>query len=173
VEQPHEGIVPPAAGWDDYAEMEGSVVSRGLGWRLRRIGLLVGMSLASVNIWTGSPLMALWVGSRVQASSGPPSLGAIGVLAVVMGAISLGLIQLLGLMQAAYDRLTGRRRAVRRTLPWMRSMRGERPHEQPEGVRPSPSELMLIVCVVIAVIAFEVWFFFFSSSPIDQRSGRD
>jgi hypothetical protein len=27
--------------------------------------------------------------------------------------------------------------------------------------------------VVIAVIAFEVWFFFFSGSPIDQRSGRD
>jgi hypothetical protein len=76
-------------------------------------------------------------------------------------------------MQAAYDRLTGRRRSVRRTLPWMRSMRGERPHEQPEGVRPSQAELMLIVCVVIAVIAFEVWFFFFSGSPIDQRSGRD
>jgi hypothetical protein len=32
---------------------------------------------------------------------------------------------------------------------------------------------MLIVCVVIAVVAFEVWFFFFSTSPIDQRSGRD
>ena len=146
----------------------------GIGWRLRKLGLLVGMALATVNIWTGSPLMALWVGSRVQSSgSGGASLGAIGVVAVVLAAISLGLIQVLGVMQAAYDRLTGRRRAVRRTLPWMRSMRGERPHEQPEGVRPSPAELMLIVCVVIAVIAFEVWFFFYSGSPIDQRSGRD
>jgi hypothetical protein len=129
------------------------------------------MALASVNIWTGSPLMALWVGSRVQ-SSGTTSMGSIAIVALTLGALSLVLIQALGLMQTAYDRLTGRRRAVRRTLPWMRSMRGERPHEQPAGVRPSPAELMLIVCVVVAVAAFEVWFFFFSGSPIDQRSGR-
>jgi hypothetical protein len=153
--------------------MEGHAARRGLGWRARKLGLLIGMALASVNIWTGSPLMALWVGSRVQGSSGTASLGAIGLIAVMLAGISLVLIQLLGLMQAAYDQLTGRRRSVRRTLPWMRSMRGERPHEQPEGVRPSQAELMLIVCVVIAVIAFEVWFFFFSGSPIDQRSGRD
>jgi hypothetical protein len=31
---------------------------------------------------------------------------------------------------------------------------------------------MLVVWVVVAVAAFEVWFFFFSGSPIDQRSGR-
>jgi hypothetical protein len=144
----------------------------GIRWRLRKVGLLVGMALTSVNIWTGSPLMALWIGSRVQ-TTGTTSLGAIGVVAVALAAISLGLIQVLGIMQAAYDRLTGHRRAVRRTLPWMRSMRGERPHEQPEGVRPSATELMLIVCVVIAVIAFEIWFFFYSGSPIDSRSGRN
>jgi hypothetical protein len=136
------------------------------------VGLLVGMALASVNIWTGSPLMALWVGSRVQ-SSGTTSMGAIGIVAVTLAALSLVLIKLLGVLQAAYDGLTGHRRSVRRTLPWMRSMRGERPHEQPEGVRPSAAELMLIACVVVAVVAFEVWFFFFSSSPIDQRSGRE
>ena len=142
-----------------------------MGWRLRKVGLLVGMALASVNIWTGSPLMALWVGSRVQ-KSGTTSMGAIAIVALTLGAISLVLIQTLGVLQTAYDRLTGRRRQVRRTLPWMRSMRGERPHEQPEGVRPSPAELMLIVCVVAAVTLFEIWFFFFSGSPIDQRSGR-
>jgi hypothetical protein len=26
---------------------------------------------------------------------------------------------------------------------------------------------------VIVVVLFEVWFFFFSPSPIDQRNGRD
>jgi hypothetical protein len=138
---------------------------------VRKVGLLAGMAVASVNIWTGSPLMAVWVGSRVQ-TSGTTSMGAIAIVALTLAVLSLVLIQLIGLMQTAYDHLTGRRRAVRRTLPWMRSMRGERPHEQPEGVRPSPAELMLIVCVVVAVAAFEVWFFFFSGSPIDQRSGR-
>src|SRR3954451_19732822 len=145
----------------------------GIRWRLRKVGLLIGMALASVNIWTGSPLIAVWVGSRVQSSGSTVSMGSIAVVALVLGGLSLALIQLLGVMQSAYDGLTGRRRAVRRTLPWMRSMRGERPHEQPEGVRASPAELMLMLCVVVAVIAFEIWFFFYSGSPIDQRSGRD
>jgi hypothetical protein len=26
--------------------------------------------------------------------------------------------------------------------------------------------------VLLAYVVFEIWFFFFSSSPIDQRSGR-
>jgi hypothetical protein len=29
-----------------------------------------------------------------------------------------------------------------------------------------------VILVVLAFVAFEIWFFFFSSSPIDQRSGR-
>ncbi len=141
--------------------------------RVRRLGLLSAMAVTTVNIWTGSPLMALWVGSRVQGGTGTTSMGAVAAVAVTMAALSLLLIRLLGTLQVAYDRLTGSRRAVRRHVPWLRSMRGERPHEQPEGVRPSPLEWMMIVSVVIVVIAFEVWFFFFSGSPIDQRSGRD
>jgi hypothetical protein len=42
------------------------------------------------------------------------------------------------------------------------------------GQRPSLTTLerILVVVVATAAIAFEVWFFFFSTSPIDQRSGR-
>ena len=140
---------------------------------LKRVGLLSGMALTTVNIWTGSPLMALWIGSRVVSGSGQATLGAIAVVAIVIAALSLLLIRVLGALQEAYDELTGTRRSIRRHTPWLRSSRGERPHEQPEGVRPSPVELMLIVSVVIVVTAFEIWFFFYSGSPIDQRSGRD
>ncbi|MGI8920759.1 MAG: hypothetical protein ACR2HD_03660 [Solirubrobacteraceae bacterium] len=35
---------------------------------LKRVGVVSLMTLASVNVWTGSPLMALWVGSKVQGS---------------------------------------------------------------------------------------------------------
>ena len=140
---------------------------------VKRVGLLSAMALTTVNIWTGSPLMALWLGSRVVSGDNQATMGAIAVVAVVMVALSLLLIRLLGAEQAAYDRLTGQRRSVRRHTPWLRSSRGERPHEQPEGVRPSPVELMLIASVVIVVTAFEIWFFFYSGSPIDQRSGRD
>jgi hypothetical protein len=108
----------------------------------------------------------------VQGGEGTTSMGAIALVAAVLGGLSLLLIRLLGSLQSAYDRVTGHRRSIRRHVPWLRSTRGERPHEQPEGVRPSALEWMLIASVVMVVVAFEVWFFFFSGSPIDQRSGR-
>ena len=51
-------------------------------------------------------------------------------------------------------------------------MRGERPHEHKGGRELSPLDVVLIVTVVVAVVMFEIWFFFFSGSPIDSRSGR-
>ena len=143
----------------------------GLWVRAKRVGLVCAMSLSTINIWTGGPLFALWVGSRVQ-SGGPPSMAAVGVVAVVLGAVSVGLVRLLAILDAAYDRLTGRGSQVRRHVPWLRSMRGERPHEYRRARDLSPLEVILIVSVVVAVVAFEIWFFFFSGSPIDQRSGR-
>jgi len=145
----------------------------GLRLRVKRVALVCAMSLTTINIWTGGPLLALWAGSRVQ-SGGPPSMAAVGVVAVVLGAVSYGLVRLLALFDSIYDRLTGRGSQVSRHVPWLRSMRGERPHDDKRRARDlSPLEWILIVSVVVAVIAFEVWFFFFSGSPIDQRSGRD
>ena len=145
----------------------------GVRLRVKRVALVCAMSLTTINIWTGGPLLALWAGSRVQ-SGGPPSMAAVGVVAVVLGAVSYGLVRLLALFDLIYDRLTGRGSQVSRHVPWLRSMRGERPHDDKRRARDlSPLEWILIVSVVVAVIAFEVWFFFFSGSPIDQRSGRD
>ena len=35
-------------------------------------------TLVSVNLWTGGPLLALWVGSRIQAAVGQLSMAAVG-----------------------------------------------------------------------------------------------
>jgi hypothetical protein len=51
-------------------------------------------------------------------------------------------------------------------------MRGERPHPQHHVRELAPLEVVLVVSVVVVVVLFEVWFFFYSPSPIDQRSGR-
>jgi hypothetical protein len=142
--------------------------------RFKRAGLLAAMSVTSLNVWTGSPLAALWVGSRVQ-GSGAPSMGAIAVVAVTIAAISGGLAVVLGHLDAAYGKVTGRPPRGRQSAPWLRSMRAERPEWQRErdpSHRWTALEKILVVCVVAAVVAFEIWFFFYSSSPIDQRSGR-
>src|SRR4051794_662343 len=140
--------------------------------RLKRAALVASMTIVTANVWTGGPLLALWIGSRVQ-GAGPPTMAAIGVVAVSLGIISYLLVKLLALIDATYSRVSGRPSSVQRHVPWLRSMRGERPHVQKHARELSPLEIILIVTVVVAVLAFEVWFFFFSSSPIDQRSGRD
>ena len=141
------------------------------GPRLRRLALVSLMAVATVNIWTGGPLLALWIGSRVQ-GQGPPSMTAVAVAAVSLGVVSYVLVRLLARLDGAYGRLTGRHSTVSRHVPWLRSMRGERPHPQHHVRELSPMEVVLVVSVVVVVALFEVWFFFYSPSPIDQHSGR-
>src|SRR4051794_25062745 len=97
--------------------------------RLRRIGWVALMAVLTANIWTGGPLLALWIGSRVQ-GSGAPSMGAIAVTAIALGVISFLLIRLLAIVDVRYGEAAGRTSTVQRHVPWLRSMRGERPHEQ-------------------------------------------
>jgi hypothetical protein len=140
--------------------------------RLERVVLVAGMAVSSVSIWTLAPLLGLWVGSRVAPSSGVSMLAIAAVVATIGLACWL-LVRALAWMGATYDGLTGRGATVRRHTPWLRSMRGEREHGQPGAdARLTPLEYVLVAGVLVAWLAFEAWFFFFSSSPIDQRSGR-
>ena len=139
--------------------------------RLERIGLLTLMALLTINIYTGGPLFAVWVGSRVQ-GTGPPSMAAIFAIVGTLGLVCGGLVWLMSRVGSRYDALSGKGRSVKRTVPWLRSMRGERPHPQRHARELSPLEIVLVVSVVLVVALFEVWFFFYSPSPIDQRSGR-
>src|SRR5690242_2295957 len=129
------------------------------------------MAVVSVNVWTGAPLAALWIGSRVQ-GSGPPTMGAVFLVVISLAALVLTLVRVLSWLGTRYDELTGNRRGVRQHVPWLRSMRGERARYAGDEVRLTALERVLVIVVVIAVLAFEIWFFFFSASPIDQRSGR-
>jgi len=141
--------------------------------RTKRVLLVGSMVLVTANIWTGSPLLALWIGSRVQPSSGP-SMTAVGLVAVTLAVFSYALVKLLAWLDAVYGRTTGTRSTVSRHVPWLRSMRGERPHDDAgEGPRLAPLDYILVGGVVICFLLFEFWFFFLSGSPIDQRSGRD
>jgi hypothetical protein len=73
---------------------------------------------------------------------------------------------LLARLTAAYDELSGRPHAARRTSPWLRSMRGEREEvaRRREGI--SGVERVVVISVVAAALAFEAWFFFFAGSPL-------
>ena len=134
--------------------------------RLKRGALIAGMTIVTVNMWTGAPLLALWVGSRVVPPSGLSML-AVAVVTVTLMVACLALVQVLGVLNVAHDRLVGRPPAARRQAPWMKSLSGERKGTRATGV-PALAALdyVLISTVVACVIAFEVWFFFFAGSPI-------
>ena len=99
-------------------------------------------------------------------------MAAVAAAAVSLGIISYALVRLLARLDESYGRLTGTRSSVSRHVPWLRSMRGERPHRQRHVRELAPLEVVLVISVVVVVALFEVWFFFYSPSPIDQRSGR-
>jgi hypothetical protein len=140
--------------------------------RLERVALVAGMAVASISLWTAAPLLGLWVGSRVAPSSGISMAALLAVVATIGFACWL-LVRALGAMSRTYDGLTGRTPTVRRHTPWLRSMSGEREHGQAGAdAHLTPLEYILVGVVLLAYLAFELWFFFLSSSPIDQRSGR-
>ncbi len=135
--------------------------------RLQRVGIVAAMGVVALNIWTGAPLLGLWVGSRVAPDSGISML-AVFVIAVVIGATAWLLLQALGYLQLAYARLGGRP-VMRRQTTWLRPMSGARTGKGAEPPRLTAVDYVVVGVVILAVAAFEIWFFFFAGSSL--RSG--
>jgi hypothetical protein len=119
-------------------------------------------AVLAINLWTGAPLFAIWVGSRVQKGTGLTMSTVLVVMAVLAACVTL-LVLALTRVEAAYKAVTGQA-THRRTSPWLRSMRGERPDA--ESMQLTGFEKGLAAAVVLGVIAFEAWFFLFAGSSI-------
>lgn len=141
--------------------------------RLTGAALVAGMVLAGVNLVLGAPLAGLLVASKLT-GDGTMSMEALLAFCLVTGLVAYLLVAALARLGAAHDHLTHRDvRVVRRHVPWMRPMAGERRTDEAEGQSLlSALDVVLITLVVVVVLAFEVWFAFFSGSPLDTRSGR-
>jgi hypothetical protein len=127
---------------------------------LYRVVLGILSALISINLWTGGPLFALWVGSRVQASIGTLSMAAVGATIGVLIAVTFVLYKILAWLNVRYYAAIGRP-LPRQQAAWLKPMSGERRAVQVR--RPlSAVERIVIVSVVVAVLALEIWFFFFA-----------
>jgi hypothetical protein len=136
---------------------------------LKKIGLVAASALCSVNMWTGAPLLAVWVGSKVQGNLNNLSMTAVFSVVVVLAALVFLLAWALTWINAKYDELAGRPAAARHSSPWLRSMRDEREEDTRRKYGISPVERVVVVSVVAAVLAFEVWFFFFAGSSLPNN----
>lgn len=130
---------------------------RNLAWRIL---LGTATTLVSVNLWTGGPLLALWVGSRIQTAVGSLSMAAVGATVAVLIVESFLLYQLMAWLSVRYNHAIGRE-MKRRQAAWLKPMSGER--RRVEVSQPLTAvERIVVIVVVIAVQAFVIWFFFFS-----------
>ena len=75
---------------------------------LKKIGLVTASALCSINLWTGAPLFAVWVGSKVQGNLNNLSMTALFSVIVVLAATVFLLALALTWLNAKYDDLTGR-----------------------------------------------------------------
>lgn len=148
----------------EYPEDTGDAQAKGRGFALKRTGLAAATAFLAVNLWTGAPLLALWVGSRVVGRS-VLSMEAVFVVVIVLAVLVLAMAFALAWLNSAYEQLTGAPRGERR-LAWMRSMNTQ--EEDPEiiGMRINILDQIVMASVYIAVITLLVWFFFFAGSPL-------
>ena len=133
---------------------------------LKKIGLITASALCAINLWTGAPLFAIWVGSKVQGNLSNISMTALFAVVVVLAASVCALAYLLTLINNRYDDLTGRPAAARQTSPWLRSMRDEREGDVQRKYGIGGIERVVVICAIAGCLAFEVWFFFFAGSSL-------
>jgi hypothetical protein len=135
----------------------------------KKTGLVAASALCSINVWTGAPLFAIWVGSKVQGNLNNISMTALFSVVLVLAVSVFGLGYLLTWLNVKYDEVTGRPPAARRTSPWMRSMRDERVEDVQQKYGISGVERIVVICAVVGCLAFEIWFFFFAGSSLSHQ----
>jgi hypothetical protein len=156
-------VPDPAPSQSSDESSSAALSPRGLS--LKRLGIVVSTALAAVNVWTGAPLLAVWAGSHAEPGRLLSYRGVVTVVAVLaILAFLLGWV--LTWLNAKYDQLTGRPAALARTSPWHRNMLGELDEQVRSRYGISAPEKVVAACVVAAVIAFEIWFFFFAGSSL-------
>jgi hypothetical protein len=131
---------------------------------LKRTALAGATAFITVNIWTGCPLLALWVGSQVVGQR-TLSMAAVGVVIVVLAVSVFVLAVALAWLNNTYDELIGRPRAERRA-PWLRSMRAEAENHISQRVGITALERIVMINVYIAVITLAIWYVFFAGPPL-------
>jgi hypothetical protein len=137
-------------------------VKRGL---IRGTESLTGLAVAIV-VAVGVPLAWVWIASQLAGTKREltPSL-AIFITTGIL--ISYWLALLVG--STLRRRMVGeeQEQARQRRASWNRSFRDEPLNATHRGT--DPIERLFIAVAVLAIIAFEIWFFFFAGSPLPSQ----
>jgi hypothetical protein len=124
---------------------------------LKRATIAAVTALATVNVWTGCPLVALWVGSRAV-GQGELSMAAVVVVLVVLALLEGAMMLLLAWLTSVYDELIGLRRREAE-LTWIRRLCAP---PQALGAQRrlelTSVEGVVVINVYVAVVTLVVWY---------------
>jgi hypothetical protein len=124
---------------------------------LKRAVIALVAALATVNVWTGCPLLALWVGSRAVGVH-DLSMAAVVVVLIVLGILESAMLLLLAWLTNRYDELIGVRREEAE-LTWIRRLCAA--PDAPGARRRlelTSLEGIVVINVYVAVSALAVWY---------------
>lgn len=121
----------------------------------------VAVVVLAVVVGLGVPVMWVWIGSQIQATTAPSW--------TAFAVVHVGMIFTLLLIAGVVSFLADRSRQAHRDRPtWMRGMTEERRVDSISDVH--PLELVIFGAVFIDIIVFFVWFFVFADpgTPVGQ-----
>jgi hypothetical protein len=112
-------------------------------------------ALVTVNVWTGCPLLALWVGSRAV-GTGYLSMAAVVVVLLVLGLLEAAMVLVLAWLTNAYDEMVGLQRPEH-AATWMRRLCAPESAGLNRRLRITTLEGIVVINVYVAVSALVVW----------------
>jgi hypothetical protein len=138
--------------------------SRTLG---RTAGVLTGATglVLALAVALGIPVAWVWIASQLAGTEREitPSL-AILITTGILVSYWVALVSGGWLRSRAIGEET--RRSQARRMSWNRSFRDD---YRPGQTQTDPVERLFVIVAVIALVAFEVWFFFFAGSPLPNQ----
>ncbi len=134
-----------------------------IGLALKRATLAAVTALVTVNVWTGCPVLALWIGS--QAGGGHElSMTAVVVVLLALGLLELAMVLVLARLTFAYDTLIGMPQDEPQAT-WTRRLCAPESAGLGRRLRISSLEGIVVINVYVAVITLIVWYLFFAPHP--------
>jgi len=130
---------------------------------LKRVGMAAATAFVTANIWTGCPLLALWIGSQAVGSK-ELSMGAVFIVVIVLAVLVFAMVLLLTWLNNIYDEISGRERVERRSA-WLRSMRAESERHVSQRVGITALERIVMLNVYVAVISLVLWYVLYAAPP--------
>jgi hypothetical protein len=131
--------------------------------RIKRVLITAATAFLSINLWTGAPLFALWVGSQA-AGEKLLSMTAIGIVVVTLATLVALMSVALVRLNEIYKRITGHRLGENR-MTWLRAYNAHR-ETVGEGLPISLLERIVMWNVYIAVIALIAYWIAVPQSPL-------